>query len=60
MVNTLFQWILDIPKSLIPFVGWLTTTLPHLDITPLAILSIGGFTTIMILHVVHLVNVIAG
>lgn len=60
MASTIFQFFLDIPKQLAPFTTWLFTDLPYINIAPIALFGIGGFTAILVLHLIHLVNVIGG
>lgn len=61
MANTLFNWLLDIVYKISEFGTWLTTSKTYeflgqsLTFTPLTIFSFGTLTTIIGLHVIHLI-----
>lgn len=59
MINTLFDFLLDIPQTIANFSNWLITPInsTYLDISPLGLLGIGGagiIITIISIHVVRL------
>jgi len=60
MARELWDFILNSFKNISGFAEWLTTKLPYVNISPLAIFGVAGFSAIMILHLIHLVNVVSG
>lgn len=60
MWETIVEFILAVPQMLIPYLQLLSWEIPYLGISFMAVLTFGGFTTIFVLHVVHLVNVVSG
>lgn len=60
MEQNIFNWVLDIPSILSQFGSWLFTELPYIKMSPIAIFTIGGIGAILVLHLIHLVNVISG
>lgn len=55
MENILFQWLLDLPATFAQFGEWLTTPLPYINYTPLAIIGVTGITAIIGLLALRLV-----
>ena len=55
MDRTLFNWILSLPGEFAKFGSWLTTPLPNLNISPLAIFGLTGLTIIVGFLIVRLV-----
>ena len=47
MVNSLFNWLLNLPIEFSRFGNWLVTNLPYINISPLAIFSLGGLSVII-------------
>lgn len=58
MESKLFNFLLEIPKVVSLFATWLTSPLHerYLNITPLALLGVGGFSILVSLIVVHIVK----
>lgn len=58
MVNELFNWILQIPQTIASFGSWLMSPIydPYIKLSPLALLGIGGVSTIIIIIGVHVVK----
>lgn len=55
MVNTLINWLLSLVQEFAKFGTWLTTDLPYINISPLAIFSFTGITLILGFLLVRLV-----
>ena len=47
MEYTLFNWLLDLIGEFGKFGTWLTTNLPYINVSPLAIFSVGGLSLII-------------
>lgn len=60
MADSIWSFIMNVPQQLAPFTTWLFSELPYVHIAPIALFGIGGFTVILTLHLVHLVNLIGG
>lgn len=58
MVNELFNWLLEIPQVIAGFGSWLMSPLyePYIKLSPLALLGVGGISTIIIIIGVHVVR----
>jgi len=53
-MQELFDWLLNLPLVFIQFFGWLTTDLPYINMSPLAIFSFGGITILIGILLVRL------
>lgn len=60
MVQSIFDFVLNVPSQLVPFTTWLFTELPYVKIAPISLFGMAGFTVILVFHLIHLVNVISG
>lgn len=60
MIVNIFNFILQIPSRLAPFGSWIFEKLDYINISPIEIFALGGFVIILTLHLIHLVNVVAG
>lgn len=60
MEQNIFDWVLSIPNLLGQFSTWLFTELPYIHLSPIGMLTIGGLGTILVLHLIHLINVVGG
>ena len=56
MAKTIFEWVLNIPQYLGEFSSWLTTPLQYINLSPLALLTIGGGTALITVIVIHIVR----
>lgn len=57
VVTNLFNFLFDIPSVVAQFGKWLFSPIGNgIDLPPIAIFGIAGFTFIFALHVIHLVN----
>lgn len=58
MLETLFNFLLQIPQAVANFGNWLLSPLneKYLNISPLAMLGIGGTTIIISIIIVHVVK----
>lgn len=58
------KWLfvpLSVPKEVNFFgLGAWTISLPNFDFAPIEILTFGGFTVIIVFHLIHLLNVVFG
>lgn len=53
-METLFKWLLDLPRAFGDVGNWLITPLPYINLAPLAVIGIGGLTAIVAVKVVRL------
>lgn len=58
MENTLFEFLLDIPRVIANFSGWLVSPISerYLNISPLGLLGVGGFSILVGIIIVHVVK----
>lgn len=58
MYQELYNWVLEIPQTLAQFGTWLTEPIKPglIDLSPLALLGIGGVSVLIGLIVVHVVK----
>lgn len=58
MEQTLFDFLLEIPKLVSLFASWLVSPLSekYLNISPLALLGFGGFTILVSIIAIHIVK----
>lgn len=55
MVDRLFSWLLEIPVILAQFTNWIIQPLPVINISPLALLSVGGIGLLIAFHLTRLI-----
>jgi len=53
-MENLFNFLLNIISIIASFGSWLTTPLEYINISPLALFSVGGITIIIGVHLVRL------
>lgn len=53
-METLFKWLLDLPRAFADVGNWLITPLPYINLAPLGVIGIGGLTAIVAIKVVRL------
>lgn len=53
-METLFNFLLNILVSIAQFGQWLITPLEYINMSPLAIFSVAGITTIIGIHLIRL------
>lgn len=58
MENDLFNWVLEIPLTIAKFGNWLIQPIneQYLNISPLALLGVGGVATIIVIIGIHIVR----
>ena len=54
-METLWNWVINLPLVFVEFFKWLTTDLPYLNMTPLALFTFGGLTILIGFLLVRLV-----
>lgn len=54
MENTLWNWLFEITTGFAQIGSWLTTDLPIVNMSPLALLGVGGLTAVVIASLVRL------
>lgn len=47
MEQTLYKWLLDLPVVFLQFGTWLTTPLPYVNLTPLAMIGFTGISIVI-------------
>lgn len=57
MVQSIFNFVINSIQQVNTFTTWLFQPLGNgINISPIGFFSIGGFSVILILHIIHLVN----
>jgi len=54
-MENLWQWVINLPLVFTQFFSWLTTDLPYINLSPLALFSFGGLTALIVFLLVRLV-----
>lgn len=54
-MDTLWQWVINLPLVFVEFFKWLTSDLPYLNMSPLALFTFGGLTILIGFLLVRLV-----
>lgn len=55
MENTLWNWLFQLPQQFAQMGSWLTTSLPYIGMSPLALLGVGGLTAVIVFSLIRLV-----
>ena len=54
-MQQLWSWVINLPLVFVDFFNWLTTDLPYINISPLALFTFGGLTVLIGFLLVRLV-----
>lgn len=54
-MENLWNWVINLPLVFTEFLSWLTVDLPYINMSPLALFSVGGLTIIIGFLLVRLV-----
>jgi len=54
-MENLWHWVINLPLVFTQFFSWLTTDLPYINLSPLALFSFGGLTALIVFLLVRLV-----
>lgn len=55
MVMRLLEWLLTIPQILAQFTSWIIQPLPVINLSPLALISVGGIGLLIAWHLTRLI-----
>lgn len=55
MIDTLIDWLINLPILFAEFGTWLTSDLPYINVSPLAMFSLTGITALVGFLLVRLV-----
>jgi len=53
-MENLFDWVIHLPLVFVDFYAWLTTDLPYINLSPLALFSFAGLTALVVILLVRL------
>lgn len=55
MTDRLLNWLLTIPQILAQFTNWIIQPLPVINLSPLALISVGGIGLLIAWHLTRLI-----